>query len=805
MKKTYELKIAGRTWLVETGELAQFANGSCLVRAGDTVVLCTATASKTPRPNIDFFPLSVDYEEKMYSVGKIPGGFIKREGRPTENAVLAGRAIDRPLRPLFPSDLRNDVCVSVLVLSVDLDSRPEIVALNGSSIALAISDIPWRGPVAGVEIGLVDGEIILNPNCEERANSDLDLTLVGTEEKVCMIEAGAYEVPDEVMMEAIAFGHEEIKRVCSQIKKIRAEIGKEPFTYESSAYPEDLLQLLTDDYASRLDEMIFTPDKDERDNAIAALVAEICERFENEDRAEWVSLVAEGIDKVEKKLVRKHLFAGRRLDGRSMDQLRDLHSEVGLLPRVHGSGLFQRGETQVLTSCTLAPLSKAQTLDGISDEEEKRYMHHYNMPSYSVGEARPARSPGRREIGHGALAERALVPVLPAEEDFPYAIRLVSEVLMSNGSTSQASVCASTLALMDAGVPISRPVAGISSGLITNPDDESEYEVFVDIQGVEDFFGDMDFKVAGTAEGITAIQVDMKVDGISLDVIREALEVTRKGRMHILNESINPCIEAPRDDLSPYAPKIIQMQIEVDKIREVIGSGGKVINKIIADTGVEIDIEDDGQVYIASPDTAAAEKAVKIITGIVSDPIPGEEYDGVVTRLMSFGAFVEYLPGKEGLVHVSKLAWEHVDKVEDVVNVGDEVRVKILEIDSQGRINLSIRDTQEKPEDYDESTEQGGRRGGGRRNSGGSDRRRSSSRGDRGERGERGERSRSSSYDRGERQRSGDGPQRPWRDRPSRGESGGSGGRSGSGSRRGGSRFPDRGEEESFSHGRFRD
>lgn len=703
MEKMFEFDFAGRKLTVETGKLAQFANGSCLVRYGETAILSTATASSVPREGIDYFPLSVDYEEKQYAAGKIPGGFIKREGRPSEKAILTSRVIDRPMRPLFPKDLRNDVSVTNLVLSVDQDCSPEIVAMIGSSIAVAISDIPWNGPIGGVILGLVDEDVVINPTEEQREKSQMYVTLAGTEKKICMVEAGANEVPDEVMLAAITEGHKVIADVVRFIKSIISEIGKEKFRYESCEIPEEVFLKVKDFAWDEMKKAVLSEDKSVRDAQVSALSEKVCE-FLAQTNEEDVRYVPDAIYKLQKKVVRHYLFHEHvRVDGRDLKTIRPLSCAVGILPRVHGTGLFQRGQTQVLTTCTLAQLSMSQTLDGLDNEDSKRYMHHYNFPGYSVGEAKPPRSPGRREIGHGALAERSLIPVLPSEEEFPYAIRTVSEILMSNGSTSQGSVCASTLALMDAGVPIKRPVAGISTGLIVNEDDEDDFLVFMDIQGIEDFFGDMDFKVAGTTEGITSIQVDIKVDGLSLEIIRQAFEMTKAGRLQIINEVLLPCIAQPRAELSKYAPRIITIQIPVDKIREVIGSGGKVINKIIADTGAQIDIEDDGRIFIATPDSEKAQNALAIINGIVNDPEPGEEYDGVVTRLMNFGAFVEFLPGKEGLVHISKMAWNRVEKVEDVVKEGDVVKVKVLEIDNQGRVNLSMRDCMEKPEGYTES------------------------------------------------------------------------------------------------------
>ena len=700
MEKIFRTEIAGRPLVVETGKIAQFANGSVLIRYGETSVLSTVTASATPREGIDFFPLSVDYEEKMYAVGKIPGGFLKREGRPGEKAILVSRVIDRPIRPLFPKDLRNDVCVNNLVMSVDPDCSPEITAMLGTSIAIAISDIPWKGPVGGVVLGLIDGKTIINPTLEQREISDMYVTLAGTLTKICMVEAGANEVPDDVMLNAIAEGHEEIKKICEFINSIVAEIGKEKFTYESADVPEEIFEAVKEYGWDRMREAVLSKDKEVRDANVAVLQEEVAAMLEEKEEglSKWAP---DAIYKLEKKVVRDYLFREHvRVDGRALDEIRPLSCAVGVLPRVHGSSFFQRGQTQVMNICTLAPLDEAQKLEGLDEQTYKRYIHHYNFPGYSTGEAKPSRSPGRREIGHGALAERSLIPVLPSEEEFPYSIRTVSEITMSNGSTSQGSVCASTLSLMDAGVPIKRPVAGISSGLITDPDNDDNFLVFMDIQGIEDFFGDMDFKVAGTTEGITSIQVDIKVEGLTLDIIKAAFEMTHKGRLQIINDIILPCIPAPRAELNKWAPRIISMQVPVDKIREVIGSGGKVINKIIADTGAQININDDGMVYISTPDLEKAEKAKMIINGIVSDPEVGTEYDGVVTRLMDFGAFVEFLPGKEGLVHISKMDWNRVEKVEDVLHEGDKVHVKLIEIDSQGRLNLSIRDCLPKPEGY---------------------------------------------------------------------------------------------------------
>ena len=700
MEKIFRTEIAGRPLVVKTGLIGQFANGAALVNYGDTTVLSTATASKQPREGIDFFPLSVDYEEKMYAVGKIPGGFLKREGRPGEKAILTSRVIDRPIRPLFPKDLRNDVCVNNLVMSVDPDCSPEITAMLGTSIAIAISDIPWKGPVGGVVLGLIDGKTIINPTLEQREQSQMYVTLAGTLTKICMVEAGANEVPDDVMLNAIAEGHEEIKKICEFINSIVAEIGKPKFTYDSADVPEEVFAAVKEFAWDKMREAVLAVDKEDRDAKVDALQEEVASMLEEKEEG-LSSWAPDAIYKLEKKVVRDYLFhEHKRVDGRALDEIRPLSAAIDVVPRVHGSSYFQRGQTQVMNICTLAPLAEAQKLEGLDEQTSKRYIHHYNMPGYSTGEAKPVRSPGRREIGHGALAERSLIPVLPSEEEFPYAIRTVSEITMSNGSTSQGSVCASTLSLMAAGVPIKRPVAGISSGLIVNEEDDNDFLVFMDIQGIEDFFGDMDFKVAGTTEGITSIQVDIKVEGLSLDIIKQAFEMTHKGRLQIINDVILPCIPEPRKELSPYAPRIISMQIPVDKIREVIGSGGKVINKIIADTGADINIEDDGTLYISTPDMEAADKAQKIINGIISDPEVGEEFDGVVTRLMDFGAFVEFLPGKEGLVHISKLAWNRVDKVEDVLHEGDKVHVKLIEIDNQGRLNLSVRDCLPKPEGY---------------------------------------------------------------------------------------------------------
>ncbi len=701
MSKNFTMELAGRSITVETGKLAQLANGSALVRYGDTVVLSTATASASPREGIDFFPLSVDYEEKLYSVGKIPGGFIKREGKPSEKAILTSRVIDRPIRPLFPKDLRNDVAVINTVLSVDQDNSPEIAAMIGSSVAISISDIPFNGPIGGVVIGLIDGQVIINPNAQEREKSEMYVTLAGTEEKITMIEAGAKEVPDDVMLDAIIKGHAEIKKIAAFIKGIVAEVGKPKFEYKSAEVPQDIFEAVMQLAYEPMRQAVLTNDKTVRDENVAKLTEDLQSKLA-ETFPDKSSIISEAIYKVEKKVVRNYIAdEGKRVDGRRLDQIRPLSAEVGLLPRTHGSGLFQRGQTQVLTTVTLGGINEIQRLDGVDLEEEKRYMHHYNFPGFSVGEAKTSRGPGRREIGHGALAEKALEAVIPDEDEFPYAIRLVSEVLMSNGSTSQGSVCASTLALMDAGVPIKAPVAGISAGLIVDEVDSNKFITFMDIQGIEDFFGDMDFKVAGTKKGITAIQVDIKVDGLSYDVIKAAFELTRKGRFQIIDEVITPVIAEPRKELSQYAPKMYRMNIDPDKIRDVIGPGGKVINKIIDETGVKIDIEDDGRVFVATADDAAGKRAIAIIEAIVKDVQPGQIFLGKVTRLMNFGVFVEFAPGKEGLVHISKLDNKRVAKVEDVCKVGDEMLVKVMEVDKQGRINLSRKDAM--PENKDDN------------------------------------------------------------------------------------------------------
>jgi len=692
MKQIFEMELAGRKLIIETGQLAQLANGSALVRYGDTVILSTATASPTPREGIDFFPLSVDYEERLYAVGKIPGGFIKREGKPSEKAILTSRVIDRPIRPLFPKDLRNDVSVVNTVLSVDQDNSPEVAAMIGTSAALCISDIPFNGPIGAVVLGLVDGEVVINPNSEQREKSKMYVTLAGTKDKITMIEAGADQIPENIMMDAIKKGHQEIKKIVEFIESIVAQIGKSKFEYVSYEVPEEIFASVKEFAYERMRQAVLATDKQVREDAVAALTQEVQEHFK-EIYPDMETVLNDAIYKLEKKVVREYILKeGKRVDGRRLDEIRQMHAEVGILPRTHGSGLFQRGQTQVLTTVTLGAMGEVQLLDGVDLVEEKRYMHHYNFPGYSVGEAKPSRGPGRREIGHGALAERALEPVIPSEEEFPYALRLVSEVLMSNGSTSQGSVCGSTLALMDAGVPIKAPVAGISAGLVTDEENPDNFVVFMDIQGIEDFFGDMDFKVAGTKEGITAIQMDIKVDGLSYEIIEQAFEMTRKGRLQIIDEVILKAIPEPRKELSVHAPKIIRTCIDPEKIRDVIGPGGKTINKIISQTGVKIDIEDDGTVFIATPDAKAGKRALQIIEGIAKDVQPGQVFIGKVMRITPFGAFVEFLPGKEGLVHISKLDNKRIEKVEDVVNVGDEIIVKVLDIDKQGRINLSRKD-----------------------------------------------------------------------------------------------------------------
>ena len=692
MFKTYSMELAGRTLTVETGKMAGLANGSALIRYGETTVIVNVTASKKPREGIDFFPLSVDYEERLYAVGRIPGSFQKREGKPSDKAILVARAIDRPIRPLFPKDLRNDVCVNAMVLSVDPDCSPEVAAQIGTSVAISISDIPFNGPTAAVSVGYVDGEIVINPTLAQREKNRLNLTVAGTYEKVSMIEAGADEIPEDIMLEAIMAGHREIQKITEFIKGIVAEIGKPKFTYESFDVAPELYNAIAEFAKDKMYDAVQAVDKEDRDAKLEVLQAEIEEYLKEkygEAYEEIAPKVGDAIYKLEKKTVRHMILEEhKRVDGRALDEIRPLSAEVDVLPRVHGSALFSRGQTQVMSIVTLGTISDEQELDGLDEETSKRYIHHYNFPPYSVGEARPSRGPGRREIGHGALAERALAPVVPSQDEFPYTIRVVSEILSSNGSTSQGSICGSTMALMAAGVPIKEPVAGISTGLVTDETDRNRYIMLTDIQGLEDFFGDMDFKVAGTKNGITAIQVDIKIDGLTREIIKEAFERTRVARMYILNEVMLKAIPEPRKELSKYAPKIISMKIDVDKIKDVIGSGGKTINKIISDTGVKIDIEEDGSVFIAGTDSEAAEKAKSIIDAITMDLEVGNIYIGKVTRIMNFGAFVEIAPGKEGMIHISKLAKERVEKVEDVVSIGDEVKVKVIEIDNQGRVNL---------------------------------------------------------------------------------------------------------------------
>ena len=707
MFKTYETELAGRKLVIETGKMAGLANGSVLVRYGDTCVLVNVTASKEPRDGIDFFPLSVDFEEKLYSVGKIPGGFLKREGKPSDKAILTSRAIDRPLRPLFPKDFRNDVVVVGTVLCVEQDNSPEVAAMIGAATALAISDIPFNGPTAAVNVGLVDGNIVINPTEEQREKSDLTLTVAATPNKITMIEAGANEVPNDVMLEAIKKAHEEIKKICKFISDIQKEIGKPKFEYQSFEVDHDVYEFIEENFKEEMKEKVQEADKETRDNNIDELTKKIeeayTEKFGEETFEEHKSDIGEAIYKLEKKCVREMIFVEhKRVDGRALDEIRPLSCEVGLLPRTHGSALFTRGQTQVLSVATLGMISEEQKLDGIDTEESRRYMHHYNFPSYSVGEARPSRGPGRREIGHGALAEKALVPVLPSKEEFPYAIRVVSEVLSSNGSTSQASICGSTLSLMDAGVPIKRPVAGISTGLVTNPDNDEDYVMLVDIQGLEDFFGDMDFKVGGTEKGITAIQVDIKCDGLTYEIIEEAFERTQKARQHILDDIMMPVISKPREEISKYAPRIVTTQIKVEKIKDVIGKGGETINKIIDKTGVKIDIEEDGQVLIYSTDNEKAKEALEMVEDIVREVEVGGIYYGEVVRLMNFGAFVDLgFGGKEGLLHISKISKERIKNIEDVLHVGDKVTVKVSDIDDQGRINLTMKDLIE-PKVYEE-------------------------------------------------------------------------------------------------------
>ena len=690
--KVFKYTLAGRPLVIETGKLAGLANGSCLVRYGETVVLACATASEKPRDGIDFLPLSVDFEERMYAAGKIPGGFLRREGRPGEKAILTSRVIDRPIRPLFPKDLRNDVAISLTVMAVDPDCSHEIAGMIGASIALSISDIPWNGPIGGVFVGMVDGKPVINPTKAQRDVSTLELTVAATMQKIVMIEAGAKEVSDDDMYNAIMLAHEEIKGLLGFINGIVAEIGKPKFAYPSCELDHDMFDEVFAFCEKDLMTALDTDDKNVRDERMVPIQDAIIEHF-SEKYPDIASIMGELVYKMQKKIVRRWLLEdGKRVDGRRLDEIRPLAAEVGLIHRVHGSGLFTRGQTQVLTIATLGSMDDKQELDGIDDQTEKRYMHHYNMPGYSTGEAKPARSPGRREIGHGALAERSLIPVLPSVEEFPYAIRCVSEVVSSNGSTSQASVCGSTLALMDAGVPIKAPVAGISCGLITEGE---RWMTMIDIQGLEDFYGDMDFKVAGTHKGITSIQMDLKIDGLTPEIIKEALAVTHRGRDHIIDEILLKAIDKPRADVSEFAPKMITMKINVDKIREVIGTGGKVIQKIVADTGAKIDIEEDGSVYISAVNRDNAYAAQEIIAGIVFEPTVGAIYTGKVTRIIPIGAFVEFAPGKEGMVHISKIAKERIEKVEDRLEVGQTVKVKYLGTDEKNRMNLSMKDVEQ--------------------------------------------------------------------------------------------------------------
>lgn len=697
MFKKYETQLAGRTLSIETGKIAELANGNVVVRYGETVVMVNVTAAKEPKEGIDFFPLSVDYEEKLYAVGKIPGGFTKREGKPADKAILTSRAIDRPLRPLFPKDFRNDTCVVATVLSVDPDNSPEVCAMIGASAALSISDIPFGGPTAAVAVGYVDDQIVINPTLAQREKSRLTLTVAGTLEKITMIEAGADEIPNDTMLEAIKTAHEEIKKICNFISDIKAEIGKPKFEYKSFATDPEVYNEIVANFKDRMYQDVQATDKTVRDANIEKITEDITayfvEKYGEEATEEKKTDIADSVHDLEKACVREMILEEhKRPDGRKIDEIRPLSCEVGVLPRVHGSAIFTRGQTQVMSIVTLGTNSEAQELDGLDEETTKRYMHQYNFPAYSVGEARTSRGPGRREIGHGALAEKALVPVIPSEEEFPYAIRVVSEVLSSNGSTSQASICGSTLALMDAGVPIKKPVAGISTGLVTDKNDPSRYIMLTDIQGIEDFFGDMDFKVGGTKDGITAIQVDIKIDGLTYDIIKEAFERTKVARDYILDNIMLPVISEPRKEVSKYAPKIMMANICKDKIKDVIGPGGKMINKIIDETGVKIDINDDGKVCVYANDSESGKKAMDMILDIAKIIEVGGIYDGKVTRIMPFGAFVDIGGGNEGLLHISKISSKRVEKVEDVLSVGDEVTVKVSEIDNQGRINLNMKD-----------------------------------------------------------------------------------------------------------------
>ncbi len=698
MFKKFETTFAGRKLVIETGKMAGLANGSVLVRYGETAVLVNATMSKNPREGIDFLPLSVDYDERLYSVGKIPGSFLKREGRPSDKAILVSRVIDRPIRPMFPKDYRNDTAINAITLSVEPDVLPEVPATLGAALSLCISDIPYTVELASCKVGLVDGELVLNPNLEQRAKSKLDLTVAANFDKVCMIEAGADEVPDEKMLEAIKLAHSEIKKIVTFMKGIVAEIGKPKSEYKSFAVPQDIVSEVVTYAYEKLKVAVQVVDKEQRDKNVDAVNAEFeeyyIEKYGEEKYKEDKAAVKEGLYQAEKKAVRNLVIEeNKRVDGRGNDEIRPLSAEVGLFERLHGSALFSRGQTQVLSIVTLGSSSDEQELDGLDEQESKRYIHHYNFPPYSVGEARPSRGPGRREVGHGALAERALEPMIPSKEEFPYTIRVVSEVLSSNGSTSQGSICGSTLALMDAGVPIKEPVAGISTGLFTKPGDSTDYIMVTDIQGIEDFFGDMDFKVGGTKNGITAIQVDIKIDGLTYEIIEEAFARTNKARQYILNEIMLKAIPAPRKQLNKYAPKIISLSINPDKIRDVIGSGGKTINKIIEETGVKIDIEDDGSVFISGIEQERLDRAKEIISAIAADLEPGQTYMGKVTKFLPFGALVEVAPGKEGLLHISKISSERVEKVEDVLEIGQDIFVKVTDVDKQsGKFGLTAKD-----------------------------------------------------------------------------------------------------------------
>lgn len=697
MFKKYETQLAGRTLSIETGKIAELSNGNVLVRYGETVVMVNVTAAKEPKEGIDFFPLSVDYEEKLYAVGKIPGGFTKREGKPTDKAILTSRAIDRPLRPLFPKDFRNDTCVVATVLSVEPDNSPEVCAMIGASAALSISDIPFGGPTAAVAVGYVDNQIIINPTLQQREKSRLTLTVAGTLDKITMIEAGADEIPNDTMLEAIKMAHEEIKKICNFISDIKAEIGKPKFEYKSFATDPEVYNEIVANFKDRMYQDVQATDKTVRDANMEKITEDITayfvEKYGEEVAEEKKTDIADSVHDLEKASVREMILEEhKRPDGRKIDEIRPLSCEVNVLPRVHGSAIFTRGQTQVMSIVTLGTNSEAQELDGLDEETSKRYMHQYNFPAYSVGEARTSRGPGRREIGHGALAEKALVPVIPSEDEFPYAIRVVSEVLSSNGSTSQASICGSTLALMDAGVPIKKPVAGISTGLVTDKNDPNRYIMLTDIQGIEDFFGDMDFKVGGTKDGITAIQVDIKIDGLTYNIIEEAFERTKVARDYILDNIMLPVINEPRKEVSKYAPRIMMANISTEKIKDVIGPGGKMINKIIDETGVKIDINDDGKVCVYSNDAEGAKKAMDMILDIAKIIEVDGIYDGKVTRIMPFGAFVDIGGGNEGLLHISKISSKRVEKVEDVLSIGDEITVKVSEIDNQGRINLNMKD-----------------------------------------------------------------------------------------------------------------